>query len=425
MRFAMPMRQSQLFTKVSRELPKDETSLNAQILIRAGFIDKLAAGIYTYLPLGLRVLNKISNIIREEMEAIGGVELLMPGLTPKDVWETTGRWATFDALFRLQSADEREYALGATHEEVVTPLAKKHTFSYKELPFAVYQIQTKFRNELRAKAGLIRGREFLMKDLYSFHADEDDLNRYYKIAQKAYFRVFERVGLLDRTYLTFASGGAFSKYSHEFQTVTEAGEDLIYICDDCQLAINSEIIADQPSCPSCEKTELRQAKAVEVGNIFKLRSRFSDAFDFRYADEQGEKKIVEMGCYGMGPSRIMGTAVEVHHDERGIVWPASIAPFRVHLLALAQKENDKAVLAANQLYVELVNAGIETLYDDRLETRAGEKFAEADLIGCPIRLVVSDKTLKEKSVEMKKRGEAAAELVRMDKIIGTLKSLNQ
>jgi len=411
------MRQSQLFTKISRVLPKDETSFNAQILIRAGFIDKLAAGIYTYLPLGLKVLNKISDIIREEMEEIGGQELLMPALIPKDNLETTGRWKTFDVLFKLKGGDEREYALGATHEEVVTPLAQKHTFSYKELPFAVYQIQNKFRNELRAKAGLIRGREFLMKDLYSFHADEEDLNRYYKIAQKAYFRIFDRVGLLDKTYLTFASGGAFSKYSHEFQTVTAAGEDTIYICDDCQIAVNAEIIEEQPGCPNCEKTQLREAGAVEVGNIFKLRRRFSEAFDFKFTDEHGEKKIVEMGCYGIGPSRLLGTVVEVHHDDRGIIWPEAIAPFKIHLLVLSNREGDKVSETANQLYVDLVNAKAEVLYDDRQELSAGAKFAEADLIGCPIRLVVSERSLKEGSVEMKRRNELESVLVKLDKMV--------
>lgn len=418
--YVTPMRQSQLFTKISRELPKDETSFNAQILIRAGFIDKLAAGVYTYLPLGLKVLNKINNIIREEMEAIGGQEILMPALTPKDNWETTGRWETLDVLFRLKGGDEREYALGATHEEVVTPLAQKHIFSYKELPFAVYQIQTKFRNELRAKAGLIRGREFLMKDLYSFHADEEDLNRYYKIAQKAYFRVFDRVGLLDITYLTFASGGAFSKYSHEFQTITEAGEDTIYICDDCQIAVNAEIIEEQPGCPNCEKTELREAGAVEVGNIFKLRDRFSKSFDFYYTNEAGERKIIEMGCYGIGPSRLLGTVVEVHHDDNGIIWPEAIAPFKIHLLALSNREGDKVNETANQLYVDLVNAKAEVLYDDRQGVSAGEKFAGADLIGCPIRLVVSERSLKEGSVEMKRRNEQESVLVKLDKIVKIL-----
>lgn len=416
------MRQSQLFTKIARDLPKDETSYNAQVLIRAGFIDKVAAGIYTFLPLGLRVLNKISNIIREEMIMIGGQELLMPALTPKDVWEATGRWQTLDVLFKMASADKREYALGATHEEIVTPLAQKHTFSYKELPFAVYQIQTKFRNELRAKAGLIRGREFLMKDLYSFHSSEEDLNEYYKKAQKAYFTIFERVGLLDKTYLTFASGGAFSKYSHEFQTVTPAGEDTIFICDKCQLAINSEIIKEQPGCPNCESTELRETRAVEVGNIFKLRTRFSDAFDFGYTDEKGERHMVEMGCYGIGPSRVMGTLVEVFHDAKGIIWPEEVAPFRVHLVKLNGGDEDRINVEAEKLYDDLRAAGIDVLYDDRLNKMAGEKFAEADLIGCPWRVLVSDKTVKEGSAEVKRRDSDKAELVKLESVIKRLKN---
>jgi prolyl-tRNA synthetase len=415
------MRQSQLFTKISRELPKDETSFNAQILIRAGFIDKLAAGIYTYLPLGLRVLNKISNIIREEMNLIGGQELLMPGLTPKEIWDTTGRWETFDALFRMAGTDKREYALGATHEEVIVPLAKKHVFSYKELPLYLYQIQTKFRNELRAKAGLIRGREFLMKDLYSFHTDEEDLNRYYKIAQQAYFKIFERVGLLDKTYLTFASGGAFSKYSHEFQTVTEAGEDTIHICNGCQLAINAEIIAEQPGCPNCGRTDLKQAKAVEVGNIFKLRTRFSKPFNLIYAGENGEHNPIEMGCYGIGPSRIMGTIVEVSHDQRGIIWPEAVAPFKVHLIRLIGGEEEKINQAAEKLYNDLLDAGIDVIFDDRTNKMAGEKFIEADLIGCPIRLVVSDKTVKEDCTEVKQRSREKTELIKLNKIVERLK----
>ena len=243
------MRQTELFTKTTKESPKDEVSFNAQILIRAGFIDKLQAGVYTFLPLGLRVHNKICNIIREEMNAIGGQEIFMPALTPKEIWEATNRWDNFDALFKLVGGDKKEYALGATHEEVITPLVRKHIFSYKDLPLFIFQIQTKFRNELRARSGLIRGREFSMKDLYSFHKDENDLNEYYKVAQKAYFKVFERSGLLDLTYLTFASGGAFSKYSHEFQTLVETGEDTIYICDSCDIAINKEILQSRKFAP--------------------------------------------------------------------------------------------------------------------------------------------------------------------------------
>jgi prolyl-tRNA synthetase len=400
-------------------LPKDEESYNAQVLIRGGFIDKVGAGIYTILPLGLRVLSKINQIIREEMDRIGGQELLMPALNPKEVWQTTGRWEGFDALFKLKGSDSKEYALGATHEEIVTPLAKKHLFSYRELPAAVYQIQTKFRNEKRAKAGLIRGREFLMKDLYSFHADEDDLNRFYKQAQRAYFKVFERCGLLDVTYLTFASGGAFTKYSHEYQTVTAAGEDTIHICDECQIAINQEIIEDQPGCPNCERTDLRQEKAVEVGNIFKLRTRFSKACGLTYKDAAGEDQLVEMGCYGIGPSRVMGTLVEVHHDDRGVIWPESVAPFKVHLISLNQ---DKV---AQEVYEALLERGAEVLFDDR-NLSAGEKFAEADLIGCPFRAVVSEKSLAQgDKIEVKRRSGGTAELVSISRLLDMMSSKKQ
>jgi len=411
------MLQSKLFTRTIKELPKDETSFNAGVLIRGGFVNKLSAGVYSFLPLGLRVLNKINSIVRQEMDNIGGQEVLMPVLTPKDVWETTGRWEAFDVLFKLKGADEKEYALGATHEEIVTSLVKDYVVSYKDLPIAPYQIQTKFRNELRAKAGLMRGREFLMKDMYSFSATQEDLDRFYEVAKHAYFRIFERCGLGDITYLTYASGGAFSKYSHEFQTLCQAGEDLIYICDNCRVAINKEIIEDQSSCPICGNKEFRQEKAVEVGNIFKLGNRFSRPFNLSYTDKDGQKKDVVMGCYGIGPSRLMGTIVEVSHDDKGIVWPEEIAPFRVHLVLLSGKEDkERNKKEADALYERLLAKGVDVLYDDREGVGAGEKFADSDLIGCPIRLVVSDKTLKEGAVEFKRRKEDAAELVKIEQV---------
>jgi prolyl-tRNA synthetase len=412
------MRQSQLFTKTSKEAPKDETSINARILIRAGFIDKVAAGIYTFLPLGLRVHNKIINIIREEMNAINGQEIFMPALTPKEVWEKTNRWDNFDALFKLKGGDEKEYALGATHEEIVTPLAKKHIFSYKDLPIFIYQIQTKFRNELRARAGLVRGREFSMKDLYSFHTSEDDLNEYYKVAQKAYFKVFERCGLLSLTYLTFASGGAFSKYSHEFQAVVETGEDIIHICKDCNVAVNKEIINEQKVCPSCGNKKLEEKKAIEIGNIFKLGTRFSKPVGLEFTNEKGEKKDVIMGCYGIGPSRLMGTVAEICHDDKGIIWPEEISPFKAHLLEIKSKKPE-AKSAAEKIYANLENKGIEILYDDR-EAGAGEKFADADLIGCPYRIVISEKTLEKDCVEVKKRNSEKAELVKISELVKQL-----
>ncbi len=403
------MKQSQLFTHTLKELPKDETSYNAQVLLRAGFIDKVAAGVYSFLPLGWRVMEKIRQIIREEMQSIGGQEINLPTLAPKENWQKTGRWESLDILFKIAASDKKEYALNPTHEEVVTPLAGKFINSYRELPFAVFQIQTKFRNEKRAKAGLLRGREFTMKDLYSFHADQVDLDRYYEQVIQAYVRIFNRVGLGDNTYLTFAAGGSFSKYSHEFQTLTAAGEDLIYICDKCHLAVNQEIIAEQSVCPQCGDKDWRKEKAVEVGNIFKLGTRYSDAFALSYSDKNSVKQPVVMGCYGLGLSRIMGTVVEVCHDERGIIWPQSIAPFRVHLLSLKANEE------AEKIYQKLGQDGIEVLYDDR-DVSAGEKFAEADLIGCPYRLVISQKTLIQNGVEIKRRVSQETEIIKFNHI---------
>ncbi|MFH1427655.1 MAG: aminoacyl--tRNA ligase-related protein [Patescibacteria group bacterium] len=415
------MRLSTLFTKTIKDAPKDELSFNAQILIQAGFIDKLAPGIYTYLPLGLRVIKKIENIIREEMDKIGGQEILMPALVPKQNWEATERWQNFDALFRLVGYDNKQYGLGATHEEVVTPLVQKYILSYKDLPTSVYQFQNKFRNEKRAKSGILRGREFLMKDLYSFHTNEDDLNNFYKTAQKSYFKIFKRCGLLDNTYLTFAGGGDFSKYSHEFQTVTPAGEDDIYICDECSIAINKEIIDQlENKCPNCDGKKLTKEKAIEIGNIFKLKDKFSAPFNYQYIDEAGDKQPVLMGCYGIGLGRVMGTIAETSHDDKGLIWPKEVAPFTVHLITVDSKdvkEENKAKLTSEKIYKELQESGIDVLFDDRPDINIGAKFADADLIGCPIRLVVSERTLDNDSVEVKKRDSEEKELVKIKNIL--------
>jgi len=408
------MKQSQLFTRTIKELPKDETSFNAQALIRAGFVDKSAAGVYSFLPLGWKVINKIKNIVIEEMVGIDGQEINMPSLAPRENWQATGRWDTLDVLFKTSGADEKEYALNPTHEEVVTPLAKKFINSYRELPMAVFQIQNKFRNEKRAKSGLLRGREFLMKDLYSFHANQEDLDSYYEKAIVAYNNIFRRVGLEEKTYLTYASGGSFSKYSHEFQTLTDAGEDIIYVCDDCKMAVNKEIIADQNTCPKCGRKDLREEKAVEAGNIFKLGTKYSDPFDLKYQDKDGEKKAVIMGCYGLGISRLMGTIVEICHDEKGITWPENVAPFKIHLLSLNENE------AAENIYKDLIKQGIEVLYDDR-ELQAGEKFVDADLIGCPYRVIVSKKTLADGNVELKHRSSDESQLIKISELSEKLK----
>jgi prolyl-tRNA synthetase len=404
------MKQSQLFTKTTKDLPKDETSFNAQILIKAGFIDKLAAGIYSFLPLGQIVHEKIKKLIREEMNQIGGQEILMPALIPKELWDKTGRWDLIDVLFKLKGMDKKEYGLGATHEEAVTPLVKRHISSYKELPVCVYQIQTKFRNELRAKAGLLRGREFSMKDLYSFHASQEDLDNFYDQAKQSYFNIFKKVNLGDITYLTYASGGAFSEYSHEFQTLSEAGEDTIYICDKCHMAINKEIIDDIKNCPECGNDNLRQAKAVEVGNIFKLSNRFSKPFNLTYTDNKGVIKEVLMSCFGLGPSRLMGTIVEVHHDDKGIIWPEHIAPFQFHLISLNKKSE------ADKIYNDLIKNKLEVLYDDR-EINAGEKFADADLIGLPHRIVISEKSIQAGGVEVKARTAKDSQIIKITEFI--------
>ncbi|OGZ33673.1 MAG: hypothetical protein A2Y98_01935 [Candidatus Portnoybacteria bacterium RBG_19FT_COMBO_36_7] len=405
------MLQSKLFTKTLREPPKDEVSANASLLDRAGFIDKLAAGIYSFLPLGWRVLNKIQNIIREEMNIIGGQEILMPVLHPKENWMRTGRWKTLDVLFKMKGAEDKDFVLGATHEEVVTPLAKKFVFSYKDLPFAVFQIQDKFRNEPRAKSGLLRTREFLMKDLYSFHPDEKDLDDYYEKAKDAYFKIFERCGLKGKTYLTAASGGTFSKYSHEFQTISEAGEDKIFICQNCDLAVNSEIKSETPACPGCDSSDFKEEQAIEVGNIFKLGTKFSVPFELNYRDASGGEKPVVMGCYGIGPARLMGAIVEVSHDDKGIIWPQEVAPLNAHLLALGENESVKK--EAEALYKKLIEAGAEVLYDDR-DASPGEKFADADLVGIPNRIIVSEKTLEKDSLEVKKRSEKQVQLVKLN-----------
>ncbi|MEK7118759.1 MAG: aminoacyl--tRNA ligase-related protein [Patescibacteria group bacterium] len=413
------MLQSQLFTKTRREAPKDEVAKNAQLLIRAGYIDKLAAGVYTYLPLGLRVLKKIEQIIREEMNAAGGVELLMPSFHPKELWEKTGRWGTMTDLYKVADSSGREVALGPTHEEVVTPLVGSFISSYRDLPVYVYQFQNKFRMELRAKSGLLRGREFLMKDFYSFHCDEKDLAVYYEKMKEVYRRVFERIGIGEKTYLTYALGGSFSKYSHEFQMTTPAGEDTIYVCGKCRMAINKEIKAEQPNCPGCGASELREERAIEVGNIFELKTKYSNAFNLSYKDEEGKLQPVVMGCYGIGLGRVMGAVVEAFADEKGIIWPEAIAPFRVHLLNL-NTDDDAVNKAALALYEELSAKSVEALYDDRSGVSAGEKFKDSDLIGVPLRIVVSEKTLAENKFEIKKRADESARMVTKAELLETL-----
>ena len=410
------MKQTEIFVKTIKQAPKDETSENARLLARAGFIDKLSAGVYTLLPLGLKVYKKIENIIRQEIDNIGGQEILMPVLHPKEIWEITGRWQEFAGkeMFKLKGQTGKEYALGWTHEEVLTPLVQKYVSSYRDLPCYIYQVQDKFRDELRSKSGILRGREFMMKDLYSFHTSENDLDRYYEKAKKAYFKIFKRCGIGARTHLCLASGGSFSKYSHEFQTITPAGEDVIYICENCGMAVNQEIKSEYAKCPECGIMKFQEEKAIEVGNIFKLRTKYTKPFNFTFTDKRGSKKLVEMGCYGIGLPRLIGAAVEVNNDDKGIIWPREIAPYTAHLIQIG--DSAKVSRKAEKIYQDLLKQGIEVLFDNRQEKTAGEKFADADLIGIPYRIVISERVLERNSVEIKMRNKQQAKLCLLNQI---------
>lgn len=410
------MLQSKLFYKTEKNKSNETEAVSHDLLIRAGYVDQLMAGVYTFLPLGFKVLQKIENIIRENMVSspLNGQEILMPSLNPKENWQKTNRWEGLDILFKLKGSGDKDYALAPTHEEVVSPLAKKIILSYKDLPLNVFHIQNKFRNELRAKSGILRTREFLMKDLYSFNASQEDLDKYYEKVIKVYSNIFKECGIGKSTFRTLASGGSFSKFSDEFQTITEAGEDVIYICKKCKLAINKEIKGGINECSECKGTEFEEKKAVEVGNIFKLGTKFSDPFDLKFKDKDGQEKQVLMGCYGIGLGRLMGAIVEINHDEKGIIWPEKVAPFLVHLISIG--DSKKVQLASQKLYTSLLKENIDVIYDDRKEKSVGEKFAESDLMGIPYRVIVSEKTLKTNSIELKKRNEKQARLVKIKQL---------
>lgn len=414
----MSMRQSKLFTKTRREAPSDEVAKNAQLLVRAGYIHKEMAGVYSYLPFGLRTLNKIVQIIREEMDAIGGQEVLLSALQNPELWKKTDRWEQ-NVWFKTSLNAGGELGLGWTQEEAITRIASEHVSSYRDLPFSAYQIQTKFRNEERAKSGIIRGREFLMKDLYSFHTDEKDLDAFYEHVAEAYRVIFRRTGIGDFTYMTFASGGAFSKYSHEFQTLCQSGEDTVYVSREKNVAINKEVMTDKVLADlKIDRKELEESPAVEVGNIFKLGTRFSEPLGLRYKNEKGESVPIVMGCYGIGPMRLMGVIVEKLSDENGLVWPESVAPFSVHLVSLG-KEDDEISKTADALYEDLIKAGVEVLYDDR-DLRVGEKFAESDLLGIPKRIVVGKDAVQTGTFEVVSRAGWAVAKVPRAKVLSDL-----
>lgn len=392
------MLQSQLFARSKKEFPKEAESISHQLLWRGDYIEQVAAGVYILLPLGWRVVKKIEQIIRTEMNALGAQELALSVLQPKALWQETGRWETYvPPLFKLKDQHGRELALAPTHEEMVTALVRRRVHSYKDLPLALYQIQTKFRNEVRAAGGLLRGREFLMKDLYSFHATDEDFAAFYQKVQQAYLKIFERCGLAVKM-VEAATGSIGGTLSHEFMFLAETGEDTVAVCSKCEFAANTELVGQAPKCPKCGAA-VRLVKAIEGSHIFKLGDLYSKKMGALFTDEKGERRPIIMGCYGLGLGRLMATIVEAHREsDSAIEWPASVAPFDAHIIMLAA-ENEAVKKAAFSLAAELAKRGQAALLDDRPALSAGVKFAEADLIGVPRRFVVSEKTLKSQGVE--------------------------
>lgn len=410
------MKQSSLFTKTQKLAPKDEVSKNAILLIRAGFVHKEMAGVYSYLPLGLRTLEKIKGVIREEMNKAGGQEIVMTALQEKQLWQKTDRWDDdkVDNWFKSELKNGTEVGFGITHEEPLTNIMKAHISSYRDLPIYAYQFQNKFRNEVRAKSGIMRGREFMMKDMYDFSKNEEEHNVFYNSMRDAYINICERVGIGHLTYPTFATGGIFSQFSEEFQTISEAGEDIIYVDEDKKIAVNKEVYNDEVlSQLGLDKDKLVEMKSIETGNLFHLGTKFSEPLELLYTSEDGKKSPVYMGSYGLGPTRLMGTLVEVLSDEHGMIWPESVAPFKVHILSFNSDEK------ALELYEHLTSKGIEVLLDDR-EERPGSKLADADLIGIPYRVVVSDKSFAAGGYEVKKRKDAQGHILALEALTSIL-----
>ncbi len=408
------MRQTQLFTRTKRENPSDEVAKNAQLLIRGGYIFKEMAGVYTILPLGYRVLEKIVKIVKEEMDAIGGIQMKTSVLQNKETWEKTNRWddEVVDNWFKTTLKNGTEVGLSFTNEEAYSNIVKDFVSSYKDLPIYPYDFKTIFRNEARSKSGIMRGREFYWKALYSFSKDQAEHDAFYERSKKAYMNVYKRVGLGEHTYMTFASGGTFSKFSHEFQTISETGEDTVYVDESKRVAINKEVFNDEVIAElGLNKDSLIEKRAIEVGNIFSLGFKFSEPFGLTYKNEKGEDIPVFMGSYGIGITRLMGTVVEVLSDDKGIVWPASIAPFSVHLIALGED-----MVEAEKIYTDLVSAGVEVLFDDRAGVMAGEKFTDADLLGIPLRVVISKRSLENGGAEIKNRNESESSIIPLNEI---------
>ena len=412
------MRLSKNFTRTIKQAPADEVARNAQLLIRAGFVFKTMAGVYSYTPLGLRVLENIKQIVREEMNAIGSQELIMSTLQRKELWQETGRWSDelVDVWFKSTLQDGTDVGFGWTHEEPIVELLRSYLKSYKDLPISVYQFQNKLRNELRAKSGIMRGREFIMKDMYSVHAAKEDLDAYYDQVIEAYKRCYDRFGIGDDTYVTFASGGAFTKFSHEFQTICEAGEDYIYLHRGKNIAVNEEVLDDAVKELGIKRNELEKVKTAEVGNIFNFGTQKSEEMNLVFTGSDGVQHYAYMGSYGIGITRVMGVIVEKFADEKGLIWPENIAPARVYLVQIGEKSR----AAADELYETLGAQGVEVLYDERDE-RPGVKFADAELMGVPLRVTVSDRLLDGKKWEVAARASGERQLLTTDELLATLK----
>lgn len=414
------MRLSQLFTKTSKTAPADEVSKNGRLLIQAGYVYKVMAGVYAYTPLGLRVLENIKQIVREEMDAIGGQELIMSSLQKRSTWEETGRWddEVVDIWFKSQLKDGTDVGFGWSHEEAIIEMMKQYIESYKDLPAYVYQFQTKMRNELRAKSGIMRGREFVMKDMYSMAVDAAQHDKFYNSCIEAYKRVYDRLGIGQDTYVTFASGGAFTQFSHEFQTVCDAGEDVIYVNREKGIAVNEEVLDEESLARlGVKREELEEVKSAEVGNIFNFGTQKSQDTDFIFTNEQGERQLVHLGSYGIGITRVMGVIVEKFADDKGLVWPEAVAPAKVYLARLGVSPD--TVAAADELYNLLTEKSVTVLYDDR-DMRPGEKFADADLLGIPYRVVVSDRSVAAGTFEFKGRTEVDAQHIGRPELLARL-----
>ncbi|MFC1629788.1 proline--tRNA ligase [Patescibacteria group bacterium] len=411
------MLQSKLFCKTKKKAPKETEAISHKLLTRADFIDQLASGIYSFLPLGWKVHKKIENIIREEMNKIGGQEVFLPALQPKKIWEETKRWKNIDPpLFKLKDRHQRELALGPTHEEVITDLVRHRIKSYKDLPFSLYQIQNKFRNEMRATGGLLRTREFIMKDLYSFHSSEKDLNSYYEKVKKAYFNIFKNCGL-KVVCVEADSGTIGGAVSHEFMILSDTGEDWVFTCGKCNYGANIEKVGEIKICPNC-KGKIEKKRSIEAGHTFNLGIKYSKTMRAFFVNKDGNSEPIIMGCYGIGLGRLMATIVEASHDSKGIIWPEEISPFAVHLIPIESSgASGKSVLKeTGKIYKKLQEAKIDVLYDDRIDKTPGEKFADSDLIGVSFRIVISEKTLKKNSVEIKKRGAKGEKLIKKNLI---------